>query len=365
MKESFKKFSKVEDDNTIFNYLASYQLELSDEKAGLEAKLKSIKSQLEIAKNSYNSECVEESTNYNLFSPISEEKNSFSDQVYEDMNQLTIEYSKYENRYQHVKDGLVHLQEITKWCKEKSCNNTTNSYLLNISDINNIEDFRLKLLENQEMERKRIAKDLHDNTVQNLTNIIHKTELCSKLVDIDNIRVKLELQTMMGTIKTTIRDMRSIIYNLMPMSIDDLGIEVSIQQYLNQIKEVSNINLKTKIDIRDIKIPSIINVTLFRIIQESCNNVLKHAKATEITISLYNDESNIYLSIIDNGIGFNVKEKINDASSKGSNFGLFILNERVSLLSGQISIESKENSGTKISVKVPINSFMEENDDTN
>ena len=76
----------------------------------------------------------------------------------------------------------------------------------------------LKLLETQEIERKRIARELHDSTVQNLTNLVHKTELCTKLVDLDPIRAKLELQTMINTIKTTINDMRNIIYDLRPMS---------------------------------------------------------------------------------------------------------------------------------------------------
>lgn len=216
----------------------------------------------------------------------------------------------------------------------------------------------LKLLEIQEIERKRIARELHDSTVQNLTNLVHKTELCTKLVDLDPIRAKLELQTMIGTIKTTINDMRNIIYDLRPMSLEDLGLVITVKRYIKQfidstkIKVVLNVENERKIN------SDIIDLTLFRIIQEGCNNAMKHAKATVIYINLNYNKNNIELVIEDNGCGFEqniCKEDQYVLSNSLSGFGLPMMKERVGLLSGQIEIVSAINKGTKIRVCVPIN----------
>ena len=96
---------------------------------------------------------------------------------------------------------------------------------------------QLHFMEEQELDRNRIARDLHDSTVQNLTMLMHKTELCTKLLNIDNVRVMLELQTMIENIKMTIDDMREIIYNLRPMSLSNLGLAATLESYCTHIKK--------------------------------------------------------------------------------------------------------------------------------
>ena len=227
-------------------------------------------------------------------------------------------------------------------------------------DDNNNSVLGINLLETQENERKRIARDLHDSTVQNLTSMMHKTELCTRLIDIDTVRAKLELQTMILTIKTTINDMRSIIYDLRPMSLDDLGLVVTIERFINEIKINHDIDLSLSVRNKEKGVLPIINLTLFRIIQEASNNALKHAKATKIIISLeYNDDL-ILLNINDNGTGFKQIEPSEAKNNIFSGFGLSIMKERVLLLSGEINIESDLNTGTEISVKVPLRTYKED-----
>ena len=96
----------------------------------------------------------------------------------------------------------------------------------------------LSILETQEKERKRIARELHDTTVQSLTNIVHKAEYCSKMIEKDPIQVKLELINMMNTMKNSIDEMRSTIYDLRPLTIDDFELISSIQRFVNQNKEI-------------------------------------------------------------------------------------------------------------------------------
>lgn len=216
----------------------------------------------------------------------------------------------------------------------------------------------LKLLEIQEIERKRIARELHDSTVQNLTNLVHKTELCTKLVDLDPIRAKLELQTMINTIKTTINDMRNIIYDLRPMSLEDLGLVITVKRYIKQFIDSTKIKIVLNVENERQINSDIIDLTLFRIIQEACNNAMKHARATVIYIDLKYKENSIELIIEDNGCGFEqhiCKEEQYVSNNSLSGFGLPMMKERVGLLSGKLEIVSAINKGTKISVCVPIN----------
>lgn len=214
-----------------------------------------------------------------------------------------------------------------------------------------ITDKGLGILEAQEIERQRIARDLHDTTVQNLTSLVHKSELCIKLQDIDSIRAKLELNAMSNTLKMVINDMRGIIYNLKPMTLDDLGLTITIQRFANRILYLHNIQVKVTSNEEPKEILSVIKLTIFRIIQEACNNVIKHANATFILIDIKYLESNINVSIKDNGIGFDIG---NNTSEHSSSFGLSIMKERISLLSGSLDINSEKGKGTCITLSVPL-----------
>jgi two-component system sensor histidine kinase DegS len=214
----------------------------------------------------------------------------------------------------------------------------------------------INLLQAQENERKRIARDLHDSTVQSLTNLKHKTELITRLIDMDSVRAKLELQSMIQTLKSTIDEMRNVIYDLRPMSIDDLGLIATINKYINEIRTNNAVEIILNVSDDEYDVLPVINLTLFRIIQEAITNVLKHAKATKITINLNYNYADILLSICDNGIGFN-PDDINTSDenqSRLNGFGLSIMKERIFLLSGKIDIISSESKGTQVIVSVPI-----------
>lgn len=205
------------------------------------------------------------------------------------------------------------------------------------------------------MERKRIARDLHDSTVQNLTNLVHKTEFCSKMIDRDAIQVKLELMTMMENIKHTIDDMRRIIYDLRPMSIDDLGLIPTVQKLVEDNQKIYpdvNVNIGIKSEVDEIDLPSVVSLTIFRIIQESCNNMYKYAKASEAFIDFQFQEELIVVTIRDNGVGFQ-KEELEKQDKKKSGFGISIMQERAQLLGGILEVESVPGEGTTIHLEVP------------
>lgn len=226
-----------------------------------------------------------------------------------------------------------------------------------------VSDKGLSILEAQEIERQRIARDLHDSTVQNLTSLVHKAELCVKLIEIDSIRARLELAAMSNTIKTVINDMRGIIYNLKPMSLDDIGLTVTVERYASRLMDLNNINIIVRSTEETKEIHPVIKLTLFRIIQEACNNVIKHANATTINIDIDYSDYKVNVSIKDNGSGFNINNSHGDGHGHSSSFGLSIMRERISLLSGTVDIKSEKGIGTTVTVSAPLTIYEGDKDE--
>ena len=211
----------------------------------------------------------------------------------------------------------------------------------------------LHMLETQEVERQRIARDLHDSVVQNMTNIVHKAEYASMIMDSDPIKAKLELKTIQKNTRDIISEIRDVIYNLRPMSFDDIGFDITIERELARLQNISGIKFKYRPSGTFEKIDHVIELTLFRIIQEACNNAIKHSKATVIEVSIESFSDHISLQISDDGIGFDFDSITSSPNSK-SGFGLSMMKERVFLLSGKIDFNSIKGKGTIISVDVPL-----------
>ena len=112
-------------------------------------------------------------------------------------------------------------------------NNENDSYLIENDFSQGIHTLSDVIINLNEMDRKRIARELHDSTNQNMVCMIHKIELASRFIDTDPIRVKLELGTIKKYLKENIDELRNLVYDLRPMSFDDLGFEVLLKQYLD------------------------------------------------------------------------------------------------------------------------------------
>lgn len=287
--------------------------------------------------------------NHDLFSPIYNKSYDTSDLI-SVIDQLKMRIENLDNEQQQLNEKISGLKNAAQAIDLLDHYSDT----IKVENQNIIGDKGLSILEAQEIERQRIARDLHDTTVQNLTSMVHKSELCVKLIDIDSIRAKLELNTMSNTLKSVINDMRGIIYNLKPMTLDDLGLTITMQRYANKIMDLNNIQVKVHSGEEPRDILPVIKLTLFRVIQEACNNVMKHAAASLINIDIKYDEHKIRVSIKDNGTGFNMEEKHPVVAEQSSSFGLSIIKERISLLSGKIEIQSEKGKGTIINVSVPL-----------
>lgn len=221
-----------------------------------------------------------------------------------------------------------------------------------LEDMSQRSTLGKRIIQVQEEERQRIARDIHDGPAQALTNAVIKTEVCEKLIDVDINRGKDEMQELKKALRNSIKDIRGIIYNLHPMALDDIGFIPTIERYIQDFQNDTNIHIDfivlSKIELED----NIKNVVLFRIVQEALNNVRKHSKASLVKIKMEMTKKHIYLLIEDNGIGFD-KESNKSHIKHDCGFGLLNMQERVELINGTFEIKSEKNCGTKIIIDIP------------
>lgn len=208
---------------------------------------------------------------------------------------------------------------------------------------NNLDNFDL-----QELDRKRIASELHDTSLQDLTHIIHQLELTGLFIDMDPTKAKLELEDVSSQLRKIIQDIRNTIFDLRPMSFDDLGLEEAINEYIDFLQKKYPIIINTKIDDIDY-LDEKKKLAIYRIIQEGLSNSLKHADAHIVHLSIEDNKSNLSIILSDDGKGIDEEQKDNDKT----HYGLSILKDRVSYLNGNIDITSDKESGTKIKVTIP------------
>lgn len=324
-----------------------------EELYSIRIQLKSYISQLEQKeKELYEKEQVKD--NRTLFSAIYYNN---SDNVKE-IEDIKIEISKQKQKEEHISRIINALSNAIQYIKRYT--EVAKSIDEKSKKKSKINDMGLSILEAQEIERQRIARDLHDTTVQNLTSMVHKAELCIKLIDIDAIRAKLELNTMSNTIKTVINDMRGIIYNLKPMTIEDLGLTVTVQRYASKLMDLNNIEVNVEANEEPEQILPVIKLTVFRVIQEACNNIIKHAKATIIDINIHYEKNSIIINVKDNGKGFDTEKHQENKTEQTKSFGLSIMKERISLLSGTLEVQSEKDKGTTVIITVPLTNNEEE-----
>ena len=212
----------------------------------------------------------------------------------------------------------------------------------------------IRIMEAQEEERHRLARDIHDGPAQSVANIILKAELCEKLIDIDKERSIQELSGLKEIARGSLREIRKTIYDLRPMSLEDLGLVPTLERYIDIFQEDSTILISFKAIGSFNGVDSLIHVPVFRIIQEALSNIRKHSQANSASIIIESTQTNLNLMIIDDGVGFNPKAARDGNNPLEGGFGLINIKERVEMLNGTINIISSRDKGTKISIFIPL-----------
>lgn len=222
-----------------------------------------------------------------------------------------------------------------------------------LEDLQQKQFLGLKIIKAQEEERQRVARDIHDGPAQLMSNVVLKAEICERMIDVDLDRAREELKNLKKLVRDSLQDVRKIIYNLRPMSLDDLGLIPTLQRYVTTYQEETGIavSFQTKGDFAEVK--PLVSLTVFRIVQEAMSNVSKHANAENISLSLEFLANSLRLYVGDNGSGFDTEKlKVrNDDISSG--FGLVSMQERVELLNGEMTINSEPGKGTRLNIMIP------------
>ncbi len=213
------------------------------------------------------------------------------------------------------------------------------------------QDFGLKIIEAQEEERKRLSREIHDGPAQMMANVMMRSDLIERIYrERGGDEALGEIRSLKKMVRNALYEVRRIIYDLRPMALDDLGLVPTLKKYLQTIEEYHKDTKIQFINIgEDRRLPSNYEVALFRLIQESVQNALKHAKSKEIIVKLELSKAGITAVIKDNGQGFNPDQRKNES------FGIIGMKERVELLEGQISIDSKIGTGTVVLIQIPFN----------
>ncbi|OUL25211.1 hypothetical protein BV378_16765 [Nostoc sp. RF31YmG] len=208
-----------------------------------------------------------------------------------------------------------------------------------------------KLIEAQEVERRRLAHELHDEIGQALTAVKINLQTLQHSSNVN--KTELPLQESIDIVEVSLQQVRSLSLDLRPSLLDDLGLVVALRWYIDRqtqragiIGEFVSKPLKTKLS------PNL-ETTCFRIVQEALTNIVRHAKAQRVTVELWQQETQLHLIIRDDGIGFDVYAA-REKATKGGSLGLLGMEERVLLIGGQIEMKSVHQHGTEIHAILPL-----------
>ncbi len=214
------------------------------------------------------------------------------------------------------------------------------------------EHLSRRLIERQEEERKRIAGDLHDSLSQNL--VIIKTRAMLSLGERDNLENVFEqIQEIADAAAESLAEVREIAANLRPFQIDRLGLTKAVEALVRKA-DTPHLKVRAHTEKIDRLLKPEMEINLYRIVQESLNNIIKHSAATEATVVIERDEKMIEVQIQDNGKGFDLHEVHRTDSTDGSGFGLIGIYERARILGTVPLIETSAGKGTTIRLLISI-----------
>jgi signal transduction histidine kinase len=206
----------------------------------------------------------------------------------------------------------------------------------------------------QEEERRRIARELHDETSQSLASLAASLEAVASTLPPNADEAKTTLRKAQALSIGILDEIHKLIYELRPTLLDDLGLVAATRWLAERNLTTAGITVKLKTAGREKRLPPQLETTLFRVTQEVTSNIARHAQAKNVSISLYFKKKIIEVHITDNGRGFDVAEAIS-SKDRPRGLGLLGMKERVELINGTLSIRSHPGGGTRIDIKIPLN----------
>jgi signal transduction histidine kinase len=203
-----------------------------------------------------------------------------------------------------------------------------------------------RVVEAQEVERARLARELHDETGQALTSILLGLKALEERVETDDRQAA--IAELRGLVVATLQDVRRLAVELRPAALDDFGLVPALERLCDTMFEQGGVAVDVQSYLDDQRLPAETETALYRIVQEALTNVLKHASAARVTVRLRQSERFVELLVQDDGAGFDPR------GVRDGGLGLVGMRERVALLGGRMVVDSSEGAGTMLKAEVPI-----------
>lgn len=212
------------------------------------------------------------------------------------------------------------------------------------------QEFGIRIIQAQEEERKRISRDIHDGPAQMLANVMIRSGLIEKTFNEKGPELALlELTDLKEMVRGALYEVRRIIYDLRPMALDDLGLIPTLKKYLSTVEEYEKgVDIHFQNTGRELRFKTDFEVSIFRLVQESVSNALKHGKSKDIWVKIEWLRDTMNIIVKDSGRGFDQNEV------KDKSFGLIGMRERIELLKGDMTITSTIGNGTIIYFRIPL-----------
>ncbi len=281
----------------------------------------------------------------------------FEDDVFQSDYGATIINDNSEREFRVVKTRLAET-EISDFSHQESESNKLGYINHSVSQITMFDvtlqtrlakmshDYAISLIKVQEEERKRIALELHDDTIQKLINISQKLQLASYEA---TEGIRFQLNDIYDSTVYAIGDLRRIATGLRPSILDDFGFAVALKIWIAELVDVDKI--KMEITGTPVRLSSDAELNIFRVIQEGISNAVKHAKATQVTVLINFSSDSISVRIKDNGCGFNPNKKM-------TGMGILGMEERIKMFNGNFTMDSNGQTGTNIQASICITELV-------
>jgi signal transduction histidine kinase len=202
-----------------------------------------------------------------------------------------------------------------------------------------------RVVEAQELERARLARELHDETGQALTSILLGLRTLEQTLEAEDARSAIE--SVRDLVVSTLQNVRRLAVELRPAALDDFGLAPAIERLVDTHRQDASVDIDLEVQLGDDRLPADVETTMYRIVQEALTNVANHAAATRISILMTRTETAAVLVVEDDGQGF-------DLADTTSRLGITGMRERVALVGGRLKVETATGAGTTIAAEIPL-----------
>jgi signal transduction histidine kinase len=217
-----------------------------------------------------------------------------------------------------------------------------------------LESARVELLRQlvnaEEKERRRIARDLHDHLGQQVTALSLRLGVFKNMHGIES-PVRKELEGLLRIVRQIDEDLDFVVWELRPPVLDDLGLPDALNEYAQSWSRHYNLPVRVRVAGLEQRLPAEVESELYRILQEALNNIAKHARAQSVEVSFETQAEQVVLTVQDDGVGFEMPQ---GTGADGRGLGLLGMQERATRLGAELAIDSEQGNGTRVRVSVPV-----------